>query len=102
MPDQNPKGRGSAGDRGTISLLRRRPRQAVAIAVVLGVAAAAFAYTGGWLTPHRLSPARFVDSLEVNAGGVHHGFRRAHAKGICVAGAFRATPEATACSRAAR
>ncbi|WP_088344148.1 MULTISPECIES: catalase family peroxidase [Rhodomicrobium] len=77
----------------TLALLRRRPVQAVAIAAILGIAAAAFAYTGGWLTPDRLSPARFVDGMQ-QAHGVFPGFRRSHAKGICLAGTFMGTPDA--------
>jgi catalase len=85
----------------TITLLLRRPVQAVAIAVVLAIAAGAFVYVGGWLTPNRLSSARFVDRLEASAGGAHPGFRRAHAKGICIAGTFKASPEARSWSKAA-
>ncbi|WP_235031487.1 catalase family peroxidase [Geminicoccus flavidas] len=58
-----------------------------AIGAVVLTAAAGFAYTGGWLTPGRLSPERVVDALEAN-NGQHPGFRRNHAKGICIAGTF--------------
>lgn len=85
----------------TIGLLRRRPGQAVAIGVVLLLAIGVFAYVGGWLTPARLSPARFVNDMEAAAGGPHRGFRRAHAKGVCVAGSFTAMPQAKAWSKAA-
>ncbi|HEY4294026.1 catalase family peroxidase [Luteibacter sp.] len=53
---------------------------------VAGVAAA-FGYVGGWLAPHRLTPSRLVDTLQAS-GGEHPGFRRNHAKGVCVAGRF--------------
>lgn len=86
---------------GTLSRLRRNPRRSLAILGSLLLCAGAFAYAGGWLTPHRLSSARFVDALESNAGGPHRGFRRAHAKGVCVAGWFRATREAQRFSKAA-
>lgn len=49
--------------------------------------AAAFGYVGGWLAPARLSPKKLVDSLEAN-GGEHPGYRRNHAKGVCVGGHF--------------
>lgn len=58
----------------------------IIIAVVVGGIAALFAYAGGWFSPHTLTPARFVDTFE--AGGVHPGFRRNHAKGVCVTGYF--------------
>ncbi len=58
-----------------------------AIALAAGSIVAAFAYTAGWLSPERLTPARMVDAIEAN-GGPHPGFRRAHGKGICVAGYF--------------
>src|SRR5262245_52093750 len=50
--------------------------------VLLGVAGA-FLYLGGWFTPHALTPARFVDAFE-RVAGIHSGFRRNHAKGVCV------------------
>lgn len=49
--------------------------------------ALAFAYVGGWLTPRRLSPARMIDAFE-QVNGPHPGFRRNHAKGLCVTGYF--------------
>ena len=60
------------------------------LAVIGGVVflfAAAFAYTGGWLTPQRLTPHRFVDVFQ-QAFGLHPGFRRNHAKGVCITGSF--------------
>ncbi|MET0255767.1 MAG: catalase family peroxidase [Luteibacter sp.] len=49
--------------------------------------AAAFGYVGGWLAPARLSPKKLVDVLQAS-GGEHPGFRRNHAKGVCVGGYF--------------
>lgn len=70
---------------------RRPPNQigrwALIVAAVAG-SAAAFGYVGGWLAPDRLSPAKVIDVLQANGGGAHPGFRRNHAKGICVAGYF--------------
>jgi catalase len=58
-----------------------------AIGLVLLVVLAGFAYTGGWLSPGRLNPVGFVDRFqEVN--GVYPGFRRNHAKGLCLIGVF--------------
>jgi catalase len=70
-----------------------------AIGAVVVTAAAGFAYTGGWLTPGRLSPDRVVDALEAS-NGRHPGFRRNHAKGICIAGTFTGNGAGPALSRA--
>ncbi len=59
------------------------------IAIVVGAAAAAFAYTAGWLSPRRLTPTALVDSLAPDAGP-SLGHRRNHAKGICFTGEFDA------------
>jgi catalase len=57
------------------------------IGVVLAAVVGVFAYLGGWLTPNRLTPARFTDGFE-EVGGLHPGFRRNHAKGLGVSGFF--------------
>ena len=85
----------------TATLLKRHPMQLLAIGAVLAATAAGFAYTGGFLTPQRLSPNHFIDAMETAAGGPHEGFRRAHAKGICIAGHFVGTPQGRALSSAA-
>jgi catalase len=59
----------------------------LAVGVVVAGVACLFAYAGGWLTPHALTPARFVETFE-QINGVHPGFRRNHAKGLCVSGYF--------------
>jgi catalase len=59
------------------------------IGVVAAGAAAAFAYTGGWLSPGRLTPQQLVDALS-ERGGDPIGHRRNHAKGICFTGGFEA------------
>jgi catalase len=81
-----------------------QPRQAalpslIAIAAVVGVAAAAFAYTAGWLSPDRLTPGKLVDAL-APAGKPDLGHRRNHAKGICFTGTFEANGNGTALSTA--
>ncbi|MCK8784029.1 catalase family peroxidase [Roseomonas sp. NAR14] len=82
---------------------RSPPRSAlgslVLIAALVGVVGAAFAYTAGWLAPGRLTPDRLVDSL-APPGGPALGFRRNHAKGICVTGRFEANGAGAALSRA--
>lgn len=58
-----------------------------AIGAVVAGAAGIGAYAGGWLSPGLLTPARIVDRFE-HVNGPHPGFRRNHAKGLCVAGSF--------------
>jgi catalase len=74
-------------------------KQFLIIGVVLGVAAIAFAYTAGWLSPGRLTPRRLVASL-APPGGPALGHRRNHAKGICFTGTFEANGDGSALSRA--
>ncbi len=64
-----------------------------AIAVVVGAVAGAFAYVNGTFDPQRLTPKKLVNVLETN-NGVHPGFRRNHAKGVCVIGHFESSGEA--------
>jgi catalase len=71
----------------------------VLIAAVVGTAAAAFAYTAGWLSPHRLTPEKLVASL-APPGGPAPGHRRNHAKGICFTGTFAANGNGAALSKA--
>lgn len=73
-------------------------RLAVMGIVVLGVAIS-FAYAGGWLSPHKLTPASFIDTFE-RINGVHPGFRRNHAKGVCVGGYFESNGKGARLSRA--
>jgi len=69
------------------------------IAAVLIVLIGAFAYTAGWLSPGRLTPAKMVNAL-APASGPAPGFRRNHAKGICFTGSFDSTGAAADLSRA--
>jgi catalase len=70
-------------------------------AIGAGVLAIAlcFAYVGGWLSPGRLGEARFVDRFE-EVNGVHPGFRRNHAKGVCIAGSFDSNGQGVRLSKA--
>ncbi|EIF32666.1 catalase [Burkholderia sp. Ch1-1] len=74
-------------------------RSLVLIAVIVVALVAAFAYTGGWLSPGRLTPAKIVNGL-APPGGAALGFRRNHAKGICFTGSFESNGAAAALSRA--
>lgn len=71
-----------------------------AIGLVLALLAAAFAWAAGWLTPSRLTPGRIVDALQ-DHDGLHPGFRRAHAKGVCVLGHFDGNGAGAGLSKAA-
>jgi catalase len=63
------------------------------IAATVAFSAAAFGYVGGWLAPQRLTPARLVNQLQDNAG-TFAGYRRNHAKGVCVSGYFDSNGQA--------
>lgn len=67
-------------------------RWTVIVGAVAGTVAA-FGYVGGWLAPGRLTPARLVDQLQRNAGSFP-GYRRNHAKGVCVSGHFDSNGQA--------
>src|SRR6201987_3044050 len=69
------------------------------IAAVICVAAIAFAYTAGWLSPNRLTPRKIVAGL-APPGGPALGHRRNHAKGICFTGTFEAHGDGAALSKA--
>jgi catalase len=71
----------------------------VAIGLIIGGIAVLFAYAGGWLTPHKLTPARITDTFQ-QVNGAHPGFRRNHAKGLCVSGFFLSNGQATSLSKA--
>jgi catalase len=69
------------------------------IALVVGGAAAAFAYTAGWLSPERITPDKLVDAFTPPGGEPPLGHRRNHAKGICFTGTFDANGAGAALSR---
>lgn len=62
------------------------------IAAIVALLAAAFAWAAGWIGGSRLTAPELVNDIE--AGKPHPGFRRAHSKGVCVAGYFEPTPQA--------
>jgi catalase len=59
------------------------------IALVVGAAAVAFAYTAGWFSAERLTADKVVDAF-APPGGAALGHRRNHVKGICFTGIFEA------------
>lgn len=71
----------------------------VLIAALIAVVAVVFAYTAGWLSPHRITPEKMVAAL-APPGGPALGHRRNHAKGICFTGTFAANGAGSALSKA--
>jgi catalase len=70
-----------------------------AIGLILAGIVGLFVYAGGWLTPGKLSPASMINTFErVNA--LHPGFRRNHAKGVCITGYFESNGHGVALSKA--
>ncbi|MFC5066872.1 catalase family peroxidase [Flaviflagellibacter deserti] len=58
-----------------------------AIGAVLAAAAGGFAYAGGWFSPGALTQNKIIDTFQA-VDGVHEGFRRNHAKGLCASATF--------------
>jgi catalase len=65
------------------------------LAAIVGL----FAYAGGWLTPNKLTPAAIIDTFQ-KVSGPHPGFRRNHAKGVCVRGYFESNGRGAEWSKA--
>ena len=70
-----------------------------AIGAVVAAIAGTFFYVNGTLDAQRLRPKTLVNALEHN-NGVHPGYRRNHAKGMCVIGYFESTGNAQMLSSA--
>ncbi|MBS1101640.1 catalase family peroxidase [Gluconobacter sp. Dm-62] len=70
------------------------------VGAVPAALALAFLWTSACFSPARVTQNRLMSELH-NAGSYGHGFRRAHAKGVCVSGWFDASGEASHLSRAA-
>ena len=79
----------------SVSSIARLTATFAIVAAVAGL----FAYAGGWLTPHALTPSRIVDTFE-QVNGPHSGFRRNHAKGVCISGYFDSNGQGVALSKA--
>ena len=77
---------------------RALSRLAVIGALVLAVILC-FAWAAGCLAPHRLTQARIIDTFET-VNGPHPGFRRNHAKGLCLTGYFDGNGRVAKLSRA--
>src|SRR5580693_875205 len=70
-----------------------------AIVAALAVTTGLFLYAGGWFTPRALTPAAIINTFE-SVNGVHPGFRRNHAKGVCVTGYFESNGQGQSLSKA--
>jgi catalase len=68
------------------------------IGATIIVIAACFAWAGGWFSRGRLDQTRIVDALQAT-NGVHAGFRRNHAKGVCFVGDFESNGAGAAYSK---
>ncbi|WP_093276892.1 catalase family peroxidase [Saccharopolyspora shandongensis] len=71
----------------------------VAVGGVGVMSAGGFLYAGGWLSSEKLTPVRIADRFE-EVHGKHAGFRRNHAKGVCVSGYFTSNGSGTSVSKA--
>ena len=71
-----------------------------AIAAIVSAVILVFAWVGGWLAPGRLTPQDMTDAIQTANGKVYPGYRRAHAKGVCVSGYFEGNGEGQALSKA--
>ncbi|MFQ6575938.1 catalase family peroxidase [Pseudomonas sp. UM16] len=81
--------------------LHGRPRALRLVAIGLGLSAlaASFAYAAGWIGSERLTPKRIIDTFEAQAGH-YPGYRKNHAKGLCVSGYFLSSQQAAPLSQA--
>jgi catalase len=69
------------------------------IGVIILLIVSGFLYLGGWFSPYQLTPARFVSGFQ-KVFGIHSGFRRNHAKGVCVSGFFDSNDQGVRLSKA--
>ncbi|MBH3428398.1 catalase family peroxidase [Pseudomonas alkylphenolica] len=76
-----------------------RALRLAAIGLVLAALAAGFAYAAGWIGSAALTPRRIIDTFE-NQAGHFPGYRKNHAKGLCVSGYFLSNGQAEPLSRA--
>jgi catalase len=93
MPDSD------RGGRPPLSAAQKWARFGLIGAVAL-IVITLFAYVGGHLSRSRLTQSRMIAAFQ-EASGTHPGFRRNHAKGVCVAGWFDSSGQAAAWSKAA-
>jgi catalase len=78
------------------------PSSLASLALIGGIVVlivAAFAWSGGFFSPHRVTQARIVRAFK-EADGNHPGFRRNHEKGVCFTGWFTSNGAGALFSRA--
>src|SRR6202012_1326650 len=73
--------------------------RSILIGLIISGIAVLFLFAGGWLTPHALSPTVMVNTFE-KINGNQPGFRRNHAKGVCVSGYFESNGNGVNLSKA--
>jgi catalase len=78
---------------------RGSPLLLLPIALIVIALALLFAWVGGWIGNRNVTPQTMINTAEA-AGSPQPGFRRAHSKGICIAGSFAPTPAAARLSTA--
>jgi len=78
---------------------RGSPLLLLPIALIVIALALLFAWIGGWIGNKNVTPQKMINTAEA-AGSPQPGFRRAHSKGICIAGSFAPTPAAAQLSTA--
>ncbi|HXB60811.1 MAG TPA: catalase family peroxidase [Candidatus Acidoferrales bacterium] len=71
----------------------------LAIGLVFAIIVGLFAYAAGWLTPHTLTPEGIIQRFQ-SLNGIHSGFRRNHAKGVCFSGSFDSNGQGVTLSKA--
>ncbi|MFK0310790.1 catalase family peroxidase [Pseudomonas sp. NPDC090233] len=69
------------------------------IGAVMLALGAGFAYAAGWIGKPQLTPQRIIDTFEAQAGH-YPGYRKNHAKGLCVSGYFQPSGQAAKLSTA--
>lgn len=74
-------------------------RSIALIAIILCLLIGGFIWAAGWIGARRISGGDVTGAIEYNAG-VHSGYRRAHAKGLCFTGSFEANGAGTVLSTA--
>lgn len=78
---------------------RSKRARLAGIGVVILCAVGAFLYLGGWFSPNELTQGRFANGFQ-KVFGLWSGFRRNHAKGVCVTGYFDSNGQGTRLSKA--
>jgi catalase len=76
------------------------PCRLAAIGAAVALIGGGFAYAAGWLTPSHVTTTKIIDTFQRN-GGLHAGYRRNHAKGLCIEGYFDSNGGAAVLSKAA-